>query len=226
MTRKKFTKSFVMHTREMIASPAWRVLSLSAHRVLCRLEIELCSHGGKDNGRLPVTHQNFQDYGIHHHAVNPAIRELEWLGFIEVTQRGTAGKAEQRRPNLFRLTYVKSFGEEPTDEWMAVLTIEDAERIATAARSKVAQTRRGFRWKNESSRCRKTRISDAGNQHRESAVFDAGNQHQERKTPDAGNRHVYLDTLHNLGGGAEKSGEQGDEAEASPPLAFSTVSSH
>jgi hypothetical protein len=64
MTKKRFTKSFVMRTREMMESPAFRVLSLSAHRVLYRLEIELCRHGGKDNGRLPVTHQNFQDYGV------------------------------------------------------------------------------------------------------------------------------------------------------------------
>lgn len=226
MTKKKFTKSFVMHTREMIASPAWRVLSLSAHRVLCRLEIELCSHGGKDNGRLPVTHQNFQDYGVHRDAVSPAIRELEWLGFVEVTKRGTAGKAEQRRPNLFRLTYLPSFGQDPTNEWMAVLTIEDAERIAVAARSEVAQKRRGFRWENESSRSRKTRFSDHGNHDRESAVFDHGNRDRDAKIPDHGNHDVYLDICPDLGDGTEKSGEQGDKGEASPPLAFSTVSSH
>jgi hypothetical protein len=226
MTRKKFTKSFIMHTREMIASPAWRVLSLSARRVLDRIEIELCRHGGKDNGRLPVTHQNFEDYGVHHDGVGPAIRELEWLGFIEVTQRGTAGKAEQRRPNLFRLTYVKSFGEEPTDEWMAVLTIEDAERIATAARSKVAQQRRGFRWEFQSSRSWKTRNPDPGNQDQEGAVFDPGNRDRERKTPDPGNQDVYLDDLSKSRNGTGKGGEQGEECEASPPLAFSTVSSH
>ena len=34
----------------MMASPAFRVLSLSARRVLDRLEIELAHHGGQDNG--------------------------------------------------------------------------------------------------------------------------------------------------------------------------------
>jgi hypothetical protein len=41
---------------EMLESPAYRVLSLSARRVLDRIDIELGHHGGNDNGRLPVTH--------------------------------------------------------------------------------------------------------------------------------------------------------------------------
>ena len=40
---------------EMLESPAYRTLSLSAHRVISRIEIELARHGGHDNGRLPVT---------------------------------------------------------------------------------------------------------------------------------------------------------------------------
>lgn len=38
---------------EMLESPASRVLSLSAHRVLDRIAIELGHHGGNDNGKLP-----------------------------------------------------------------------------------------------------------------------------------------------------------------------------
>ena len=62
---------------EMLESPAYRALSLSAHRVMARIEIELAHHGGNDNGHLPVTKQNFVDYGVHHDGVAPAIRELE-----------------------------------------------------------------------------------------------------------------------------------------------------
>ena len=51
-------------TIEMIRSPAYRVLSASGHRVIARIRIELGDHGGQDNGRLPVTHRNFHDYGI------------------------------------------------------------------------------------------------------------------------------------------------------------------
>ena len=35
----------------------------------------------------------------------PALRELERLGFIEVTECGRAGNAENRKPNRFRITY-------------------------------------------------------------------------------------------------------------------------
>jgi hypothetical protein len=61
----------------MMESPAYRVLSLSARRVLDRIMIELAHHGGNDNGKLPVTYEHFEEYGIHRHAIAPAIRELE-----------------------------------------------------------------------------------------------------------------------------------------------------
>src|SRR5262249_33077131 len=46
---------------EMLEAPAYRALSLSAHRVISRIEIELSSHGGNDNGRLPVTKLDFME---------------------------------------------------------------------------------------------------------------------------------------------------------------------
>jgi hypothetical protein len=90
---------------EMLESPAYRALSLSGRRVLDRLEIELGHHGGTDNGKLPCTYDDFHDYGIHRHCIARAIRETAALGFVEVTERGCAGNAEYRSPNLFRLTY-------------------------------------------------------------------------------------------------------------------------
>jgi hypothetical protein len=47
---------------EMLESPAYRALSLSARRVLDRIEIELAHHGGRDNGGLPVTYHDFEAY--------------------------------------------------------------------------------------------------------------------------------------------------------------------
>jgi hypothetical protein len=90
---------------EMLESPAYRALSASAHRAMSRIEIELGSHGGNDNGRLPVTKQDFLEYGISHDQIAPAIRELEALGFIRVTEHGRGGNAEYRKPNLFFLTF-------------------------------------------------------------------------------------------------------------------------
>jgi DNA-binding GntR family transcriptional regulator len=114
MKKNSFTDAYVKRTFRMLDSPAYRVLSQAAHRILARIEVELGRHGGKDNGKLPVTTDDFVEYGIHRHAIGPAIRELEELGFIEVI-RGHVGKAGQRRPSLYRLTYLHSFGEDPTN---------------------------------------------------------------------------------------------------------------
>jgi hypothetical protein len=92
-------------TIEMLESPAYRALSLSALRILARLQIELAHHGGKDNGRLPVTYEDFEQYGIDRHSIAPALSLLVALGFIEITEIGRAGNAEWRRPSRYRLTF-------------------------------------------------------------------------------------------------------------------------
>ncbi len=86
----------------MLESPAYRALSLSAQRVMSRLEIELARHGGKpeENGRLACTFDHFVEYGVERHAIAPAIRELVVLGFIEITRQGCAGNAGFRQPTF------------------------------------------------------------------------------------------------------------------------------
>jgi hypothetical protein len=138
---------------EMLESPAYRALSVSAHRVLSRIEIELGHHGGNDNGRLPVTFSDFEDYGIHRHAIAPAIREAAALGFLIVTEAGRAGNAEYRSPNMFRLTYVYGKRDRPTHEWRRIETIEAAMALSHAARQ------------NKKPVAKKARFS-AGNHHR------------------------------------------------------------
>jgi DNA-binding transcriptional MocR family regulator len=110
---------------------------VSAHRVISRIEIEHASHGGSANGNLPVTKQNFMDYGIHHDAVAPAIREAEALGFIRM-KRGRGGNAEHRQPNRFFLTFALGNGPRaltPTHDWRKIKTLEEAEAIAERARA-------------------------------------------------------------------------------------------
>jgi hypothetical protein len=126
----------------MLESPAWRALSLSAHRALSRIEIEHMHHGGKENGQLPVTYDHFEEYGIHRHAIAPALRELEALGFIEITEHGVAGNADHGTPNRFRLTYVHVGRALATNEWRRIRTIEEAEAIAKAARMPVKEPRK------------------------------------------------------------------------------------
>ena len=124
---------FTMRPIEMLRSPAMRVLSLSGRRVLDRIEIEHARHAGKENGRLPVTHADFREYGIDHNAVGSGIREVVALGFVEQTRRGFAGPTEHY-PSLFRLTYRATAQGEPTDEWRKIATTVEAEAIAQKAR--------------------------------------------------------------------------------------------
>ena len=94
--RNSINGQFAARLIEMLESPAYRVLSRSGHMVIARIEIELASHGGNDNGRLPVTTDNFVEYGMHRTSVAPAIREAEALGFIRITERGHGGNAARQ----------------------------------------------------------------------------------------------------------------------------------
>jgi hypothetical protein len=171
MTRERRTKiggQFAPRLIEMLESYAFRALSLSARRVLDRVEIEMARHGGTDNGKLPVTYDDFEAYGIHRHSIAPAIREAVALGFLEVTEAGRAGNAEYRAPNLFRLTYrpAKGLPGDGTHEWRKVGTdLADAELIARMARQQVA-TKNISQW-------RKMPKSSGGNRHRKPPIHSA-----------------------------------------------------
>jgi hypothetical protein len=127
-------------TIEMMESPAYRALSLSAHRVIARIRIELANHGGKDNGKLPVTFLDFEKYGVHRHAIAAAIREAEALGRIRVTETGRAGTGDYRAPNKFALTHMPVNELKPTNDWDKIETMVEAEVIAKAARNTPSTT--------------------------------------------------------------------------------------
>jgi hypothetical protein len=106
--------------------------------VISCIEIELAHHGGNDNGRLPVTTDDFVRYGMHRTSVAPGIREAEALGFIRVTQRGRGGNAEHRSPNLFFLTFAHgrdSRAPPPPHDWRRIEAMAEAEQIAHEARA-------------------------------------------------------------------------------------------
>ena len=138
--RTKIESAFAPRLIEMLGSPAYAVLSLAAHRVLARLEIELASHGGKENGNLPCTYDDLMRYGIDRDSIAPALRELQALGFIEWAP-GRAGNAEFRVPGGFRLTYRHKDYDQPTHEWRRVVDVSDAKRIASEARPKKGPAR-------------------------------------------------------------------------------------
>lgn len=137
--RNRIEGQFAARPIPMLESPAYRVLSRAAHQVLARIEIEHAHHGGAENGKLPVTYDHFVEYGLHRHAIGPAIREAVALGFIEVTQRGCAWNGEFRQPSLYRLTYRNMKGTlgDGTHEWRRIKSIRQAEALAKQARREV-----------------------------------------------------------------------------------------
>ena len=45
--RNSISEAWAARSIEMLESPAYRVLSLSAHRALSRIEVEFAHHGGQ-----------------------------------------------------------------------------------------------------------------------------------------------------------------------------------
>jgi hypothetical protein len=137
ISKTHFDETYVRRKYAMLASPAYMALSLSAHRVMARLEIEFGRHKGKpeENGALPCTFEDFADYGVNRAAIAPALRELVALGFIRVTRKGSAGNERHRQPALYLLTY-QHHGSHAMleDGWKRIQTIEEAEAIAENAR--------------------------------------------------------------------------------------------
>jgi hypothetical protein len=132
--RTILAEQWIAYSREMIESPALRALSLIATRVMHRLEAEHMNHGGAENGRLLVTFDQLEQWGMDRNSIAPAIRELVALGFVEITEHGRGG-AETGLPNRFRLTYVNSKTKEvPSNEWSRITTLAEAKRLASDAR--------------------------------------------------------------------------------------------
>ena len=82
--RTKIGESFISYPRSMLESPALRVLSHMATRVMHRIEIEHLAHGGAENGKLIVTYDQLVEWGVDRKAIAPAIRELTALGFLGI----------------------------------------------------------------------------------------------------------------------------------------------
>lgn len=140
-----------------------RVLSRVAHLALTRLEVEHMDHGGAENGKLPTTYQQFEEWGIHPRFVASALRELQGLGIVEITRHGYAGAADKRSPSLYRLTYLTardagSADATGTHEYLKIKTVQEGEAIAEAAR-KAADPRNVERSRKHSATVTKCQIS-------------------------------------------------------------------
>lgn len=193
---------------ELLGSPALRVLSRAAHLALIRIEIELRHHAGNLNGKLIVTKQQFVEFGIHHDALAPALRELDALGIIRLTP-GRGGNAEHRQPNRFLLNYLcgaVDAHDEITNAWKRFKTMQEAEQIAASARAaknptKVAFGHRNARRRKNISRARKPVPNPGPETGTETAKFPG----PETGTPCQARKPVPLSIL--SGGGGDRGGE-------------------
>jgi hypothetical protein len=172
--RKNITaEQWFWFDRAALESPAFHQLSLSALRVYFRIAIEYMHHGGTDNGRLPVTYDQFVEYGIHRHAIAPAIRELVALGFVEITRAGKASAGEHRFPTHFRLTDRPTKDARASQDWKHIKTDERARALAEEARKPRKKPRQ-----KSFSQCRETVTSSSdGNHHWKRHFSRDGNHH-------------------------------------------------
>jgi hypothetical protein len=131
-------------TKEMLESAAFRALSAPGRRVIDRIALEHMAHGGGENGKLPVTYQDFHYYGVRRSSINGAIAEVIELGFIERTDEGSLAWGEFKgRPARYRLAWLKDFqGAAPPNRWKRFDTVSEAREAADRARKRASERAR------------------------------------------------------------------------------------
>jgi hypothetical protein len=121
---------FVWFTLEMLNSPAWRAMPLCARQVVERVASEHMTHGGNENGKLPITHRDFERYGIRRKSVPYAVAVAVALGWIDVVEQGHRGVAGKRRAAHYALTWVDRWDGSPrTNRWKGIKTDEEAAKL-------------------------------------------------------------------------------------------------
>ena len=130
-------EGFVIHSKKMRESEAWKALGTVDWRVLQRLELEHMEHGGAENGKLIVTYGQFQSIGIRRQSISLALRRLAHLGFLRVTREGYRTEKGQHVPSTYFLTYLYNkspkFNGAPTHDWQLIKSADDASAALEAA---------------------------------------------------------------------------------------------
>ena len=127
------------------------------------------AHGGGLNGALPVTHNNFADYGIRRASILAFLSEAAVLGFVDRTQKGQRRYGNfEGAPALYRLTWLPTHDGKPaTDDWELFESISDARRAVAAMRTEIENKRLREKMDNPSNRRKPPIRSD---EYKEAAV--------------------------------------------------------
>jgi hypothetical protein len=135
---KKISWAFVPTPNEVKTSPAWRVLSLYARRMIETIELEWWKSSGDNNGRLIVTYKDLQMHccTANKNVLVEAQRELVALRLITFVP-GRFGPRGAHEPNMFGLTYFPSHnGVSATHDWKEIKTVEEAQAIQAAVKKR------------------------------------------------------------------------------------------
>jgi hypothetical protein len=135
-------EQYVRLPRQLLESPALRVLNINEFRALLRILVEHQSKSGFVNDGLVVTTRDFVSYGIHPRHVTSALRVLRELGIIECT-RNMGGSVSGRTPNLWRPTFLPRTPktDDATHDYLKI-TAEEAKTIAAEHRVHDTRERR------------------------------------------------------------------------------------
>lgn len=135
-------RGWIWFTRDMLESPAWRALSDNGRRLIDRVLIEHMAHGGAQNGALPVTYDDLESWGIRRNSIAPAIAEAVALGWLDHQRGRAAGGEAKGHAQLFRLTWMRTWDNEPaTNRWKRLGSVPEAQAVSAAARSSSADAR-------------------------------------------------------------------------------------
>jgi hypothetical protein len=161
---------FVQLTRELLASPAWRAMSINCRRLIDFLLIEHMNHAGQENGHLLATYDQLVAYGLTRSEILSAIVEAEHLGLIRAEHGGRwAGKNDA---SIFELTFLYKLSPTPafaTDDWKRT-TEEDV--------SALRQKNRSARQKKKQKAISTSRTTPGLKVELPDAILDGGNQQE------------------------------------------------
>lgn len=133
---------FIWLTANLLASCAWRGMTINARKALERILLEHMAHAGKENGNLQVTHLQFISAGVSRDYVGDAIDELAHLRLIKVTCRGRGG-AGTGHASRFLLTWFPEKGSRFCDDpWKTVDALHVKKWKAARSKAKKARKRK------------------------------------------------------------------------------------
>jgi hypothetical protein len=134
--------SWIWWTQEMYESFAGRELFKhdAALSLVHPIALEHLRHAGKENGRLKITYDDFQEWGISRARIGDAIAIAEVLGFSKRVKRGRASWEDQRESGEFALTWQSIDSELPTNDWKRIFSPEAAQaKVAHAMKVRQAE---------------------------------------------------------------------------------------